>query len=102
MRSFNHLESYRIWFLLYFKDFTFTRLSIEASYSDRVEKLRYDSILSSDVIGFKILLKTKVLGEIYLKDNRVCYKCKIEEIDSSILKKAKRSFIRIMERYKVE
>ena len=77
-------------------------MSIEAFYSDRVEKLRYDSILPSDVIGFKILLKTKVLGEIYLKDNRICYKCKIEESDSSILKKAKRSFMKIMERFEVE
>ena len=77
-------------------------MSIEAAYSDRVEKLEYDSILSSDVIGFKMLLKTKVLGEVYLKDNRICYKCKIEESDSSILKKAKRSFIRIMERFEVE
>lgn len=102
MRSFNSLESYRVWFLLYFKDFTFTRLHLEASYSDRVEKLGYDSILSSDVVGFKILLKTKVLGEVYLKDNKVCYKCNIEESDSSILKKAKRSFMKIMERFEVE
>ena len=102
MRSFNHLESCRIWFLLYFKDFTFTRLSLEASYPDRVEKLGYDSILSSDVISFKILLRTKVLGEVYLKDNRVCYKCKIEDNDSSVLRTAKRSFTKIMERYRVE
>lgn len=88
--------------MLYFKDFAFTRLSIEASYADRVEKLGYDSILSSDVISFKIFLKTKVLAEVYLEDNRVCYKCKIENNDSSVLRTAKRSFTKIMERYRVE
>ena len=77
-------------------------MSLEASYPDRVEKLEYDSILSSDVISFKILLRTKVLGEVYRKDNKVCYKCKIEDNDSSVLRTAKRSFTKIMERYRVE
>lgn len=102
MRSFNQLELCRRWFLLYFKDFTFTRLSIEASYADRAEKLRFDSILSSDAVGFKIFLKTKVLAEVYLEDTRVCYKCKIEDNDSSVLKTAKLSFTKIMERLEMK
>lgn len=95
------LELIRIIFLSYFKEFTFLRFYIicfrdNESYTQNIE----DKI--ENIEKFKIMLKTKELAEISIKDNKIYCKCDICESDSKALIKAKKSFMKIMERLRYE
>lgn len=95
------LDLIRLFFLTYFKDFTFQRFYLicfrdNKSYIQNIE----DEI--KDVNKFKIMLKSKELAEVSIIENKIFCKCNICESDSKALIKAKKSFMKIMERLRDE
>lgn len=95
------LELIRLIFLSYFKEFTFLRFYVicfrdNKSYIQNIEDKIYD------VDKFKIMLKTKELAEVRLRNNIVYCKCDICEGDSKALIRAKKLFMIIMERLRDE
>lgn len=95
------IELIRLFFLSYFKDFTFLRFYLicfrgSKSFTQNIE----DKI--DNVERFKIMLKSKELAEISIRNNTIYCECNICESDSKALIKAKKSFMKIMERLRDE
>lgn len=91
------LELIRLFFLSYFKEFTFLRFHL-ICFRDNQSFIQNIEDEIENVEKFKIMLKTKELAEISIKDNKIYCKCGICEDDSKALIKAKKSFMKIIER----
>lgn len=95
------LELIRLFFLSYFKEFTFLRFHL-ICFRDNQSFIQNIEDEIKNVEKFKIMLKTKELAEISVRDNKIYCKCDENEGDSKALIKAKKSFMKIMERLRDE
>lgn len=95
------LELIRLFFLSYFKEFTFLKFHL-ICFKDNQSFIQNIEDEINNVDKFKIMLKAKELAEISVKDNKIYCKCDICESDSKALIRAKKSFMKIMERLRDE